>query len=101
MFLYPAAVLAFLAFLGGSGEPKVDFSAHARGLLGGLLVSLPLAALLARIDPVFSVLHPGLPESPEGDRQAKRRNRAVHAVLLLIPLGLLALSWYLAFSGAV
>jgi membrane associated rhomboid family serine protease len=79
LFASLAAGVAFLAFLGGSGEPGIDFSAHVLGFFGGLALVWPLCNLL-----------PPMRGRPDLSKQL---------VLLFWAVGLPVLSWYLAFTN--
>lgn len=91
IFLSLAAGVAFLSFIGGSGAPRVDFSAHALGFAAGAaFVFLPGFLARALAGPRSAARFYGLVNGGLGLR--------AQAFLLAGTFFTLALAWHRAFA---
>lgn len=80
-----AAGLGFLAIMGGSGDPDTDYGAHIMGFVAGIIMGL-VVGMPARSG-----------ASGNGERAIPSRFR--QGALLLLSLGVVALSWALAMRA--
>lgn len=99
LFVSLAVGLAFLAFLGGSGEERIDFSAHVLGLFGGLTLALGLCRLAVRAGARHSgTLHSSTLRAAARFPLLALSGRA-QVLLLAAALILPVISWRLAFAN--